>query len=357
MSNRPSSLIPSDPLFPTQWYLRNTGQFPKAKPGEDIHVTSVWPDYTGKGITIAVVDDGFESSHPDLVANYNFNASRDLKTGTVGGLPGTNSDNHGTSVAGLISETANNGMGGVGVAWDGQLIGYRLQFDQETLPYFSQYFASSITQALASGAAIGSNSWGPMMDPFDVQHDQPNYVAAAKEAVQLGRNGLGMVLLFASGNTGEFQLDANYDPTDNLPYAITVGAIDSAGAVTGFSTPGASVLVLGPGDELVTTDRQAMLGYTKLPGEAGNYTNDAPSHSYFDGTSGATPIVAGVVALMLEANPLLGYRDVQDILVHSSRRADFIGNEGVFFNDRFMCANPCAWPIVRFNHIRWRICK
>lgn len=329
MSNRPSTLIPSDPLFPTQWHLRNVGQAYGAKPGEDIHVTSVWPDYTGKGITIAVVDDGFDASHPDLIGNYNFNASRDLASGAIGAVADLATNEHGTAVIGLISSTANNGLGGVGVAWDGQIIGYRLNMDLQSADAMAKDFANAVSLALGSGADIISNSWGPMFIPFDQQANQAAYVAAAKQASQVGRHGLGMVTLFAAGNDGEAQLNVNYDPTDNLPYAIVIGASDVDGRVTNFSTPGASVLALAPGVGLITTDLQSYWGDNRLEGVAGNYYDGHPTS--FTGTSGATPVAAGVVALMLNANPNLGYRDVQEILVNSSRKADFANHPNAAF--------------------------
>lgn len=65
MANRPSSYVPNDPLFKDQWFLNNTGQRPEAIPGFDINVIKVWPDYTGKGILVAALDDGFDQTHPD----------------------------------------------------------------------------------------------------------------------------------------------------------------------------------------------------------------------------------------------------------------------------------------------------
>lgn len=330
MSNRSSSLIPSDPLFSLQWHLRNVGQALAAKPGQDINVTSVWPDYSGKGITIAVVDDGFEASHPDLVSNYNFNASRDLGTGMIGALPVDLAvDDHGTSVIGLIGSRAGNGIGGVGVAWDGQIIGYRLNMDLQSANVMAKQFASAVSLAIASGADIISNSWGPMFLPFDQQANQAAYVAAAKQAAQFGRQGLGMVTLFAAGNDGRDNLNVNYDPTDNLPFAIIIGASEADGSLADFSTPGASVLALAPGVGLVTTDLQSIWGANKREGVAGNYGDT--QESVFTGTSGATPVAAGVVALMLNANPNLGYRDVQEILVNSARKADFTSHPKATF--------------------------
>ena len=83
--------------------------------------------------------------------------------------------------------------------------------------------------------------------------------------------------------------------------------LGSFGGASSFSSAGSSVLLSAPGEEILTTD---------LTGQGGFSVDD-----YFDGfsgTSAAAPIVSGVVALMLEANPELGYRDVQEILAYSS---------------------------------------
>ena len=331
MIKRPTIFIPSDPLFDVQWHLRNTGQVEGAIPGQDVNVIRVWPDYAGKGVKVAAMDDGFDQTHPDWGSNYLTDMSWDLVQNKSGAQAGPD-DDHGTAVGGLIVAAANNGIGGVGVAWDADLIGYRGlgEEDAQESALVQAYFRDAATRMLAAGAHISSNSWGPMQTPFDDQADQPGYVATTRQLASEGRDGLGIVTLFSAGNDRADNLNANYDPTDNLPYAIVVAASKADGLITSYSTPGASVLVTAPGSDpssMVTNDRQGSLGYNTLPGTAGNYTNI--NGSFFDGTSAAAPVAAGVVALMLEANPNLGYRDVQQILVYSSRRAVFLEADGV----------------------------
>lgn len=328
MSQRNSPVLPSDPLFTAQWHLMNTGQVAGAVPGQDINVRRVWSDYTGQGVWVAVMDDGFDEQHPDLVANYASDLSWDLNLNRPGAQAVGPEDNHGTAVAGLVAARANNGIGGVGVAGDAHLIGYRGLADNTA--DLASFFTQAVTRLLNAKADISSNSWGPMASPFDDQVDQPSYQAAVSRLVTEGRAGLGVITLFSAGNDRQSRLNTNYDPTDNLPYAIVVAASKADGQVTSYSTPGASVLVTAPGSDpasIVTTDRQGTPGYNPLAGTAGDYTN-TPS-AYFDGTSAAAPIAAGVVALMLQANPNLGYRDVQEILVYSARRAVFLETPGV----------------------------
>jgi len=134
MTKNPSSVIPTDPLFIKQWHLLNTGptQISGGVAGYDIHVTPVWGDYTGKGVLVAVMDDGFDEAHPDLVNNYRQDLSWDMVLNKQGAAAAEASDKHGMAVAGLIAETAGNSTGGVGVAWGAQLAGYRSRLYTET---------------------------------------------------------------------------------------------------------------------------------------------------------------------------------------------------------------------------------
>lgn len=330
MANRPTPLIPNDPLFNQQWHLLNTGQIPGAVAGFDTNVTKVWPDYTGHGILVAAMDDGFDQTHPDLAANYRADLSWDFDLNKPGASPASSEDNHGTAVAGLVIGVANNGIGGTGSAWGANLVGYRTNLQDTTTEKLLQDFAGATNKIVDNGVAIFTNSWGPMSYPFDSQPYQDGFASVTQQLAALGRGGLGVITLFAAGNDRDLNFNANYDPTDNIPYTVVVAASKADGQVTSYSTPGASVLVTAPGSDpssIVTTDRQSTQGYNALYGDAGNYTNT--QSSYFNGTSAATPIAAGVVALILQANPNLGYRDVQEILAYSSKRAVFLNQPGV----------------------------
>ena len=325
MATRPATYIPTDPLFGMQWHLRNTGQVEGAVSGQDVNVIQVWPDYAGTNVIVAVFDDGFDQTHPDWGGNYLTELSWDFDQKKKG-ADALSDDNHGTAVAGLIAAAANNGIGGVGVAWAAELIGYRGLSDIDLL---ARYFQDASTRMLAAGADINCNSWGPMQSPFDSAAFQPSYLATATQLATEGRGGLGIITMFAAGNDREIDLNVNYEPLFN-PYVIGVAASKSNGLITSYSTPGASIIVTAPGSDpasILTMDRQGSFGYNTLPSSDGNYTNS--NDSFFNGTSAAAPIAAGVSALMLEANPNLGYRDVQEILVHSSRRAIFLEADGV----------------------------
>jgi subtilisin-like proprotein convertase family protein len=133
---------------------------------------------------------------------------------------------------------------------------------------------------------------------------------AIQNDVANGRAGLGIDIVFAAGNSRASGDNVNYHNYQNDPYVITVAATDAMGHVTSFSTPGAALLVSAPGYGEATDDRLGTSGYS-----SGDYTT-------MSGTSYSAPAVSGIIALMLQANPNLGYRDVQQILAYSAKETD-----------------------------------
>ena len=304
------ALIPSDSGFGSQWHLLNTGQF-GGTPGIDINVTAVWENYTGSGVLVGVVDDGVEYTHPDLAANYDSSIDYDYGGNDSDSFPASN-NRHGTAVAGLIAAD-DNGQGAVGVAYDSTITGYRIFGGSVTFSEFQDLF---VRQAV-NGVDISSNSWtfvGEFADNFN-QSGWSAIDAGIDYAVTNGRGGLGTVILFAAGNGRLDGESSDYHNMQNARETISVAAVDNQGDISWYSNPGASLLVATPSNGgtagIYTTDRSGSLGYS-----SGDYT------SGFGGTSAATPITSGVVALMLEANPNLGYRDVQEILAYSARLVD-----------------------------------
>lgn len=340
----------NDPLIGQQWYLQNKGQR-GGTPGIDLNVAPVWQDYTGKGVVVAVVDQGVEYAHPDLAANIDVSLSFSGISSAGDGQPIMSTDNHGVPVAGIIAAQANNGIGGVGVAPDATLASVYIPLDSDLDPETivdREDFVDAFRRA-ASSYDVVNNSWGHSGTFYDF--NTPGNQSAAQaltDAVTNGRDGKGSIILFAAGNDRENGFDTNTDNLTNSPYTISVAAIDNTGKVSAYSTPGDSILVGAPSlswyytmenvvipaenedDEdtvvqqvvrhdygpVVTTDRMGENGYTKAPSPRGDYAYR------FGGTSAATPEVSGVVALMLEANPNLGYRDVQDILALTARNTD-----------------------------------
>jgi subtilisin-like proprotein convertase family protein len=318
--------VPNDPLFahsPSgqgyQWHLNNTGQN-EGRAGIDLKVLGAWNAYRGSGVRIGIVDDGLEWDHPDLVANgdaalgYDFNDQDDDPSPGAG-------DSHGTACAGVAAAVGNNGIGVVGTAPEARLVGLRL-------------IAAPTTDADEADAIawnqdlihIKSNSWGPFDNAYGAGGPGPLSLAAMEAAVTTGRGGLGTIFLWAAGNGNGSGDDSNYDGWANWPHAIAVSAINDKGRPSWYSEPGANILVCAPSSGrqgITTTDRRGKAGYNTEGG-----TFEYPDHDDLDytngfgGTSSSTPAVAGVVALMLQANPNLSYRDVQEILVRTATQND-----------------------------------
>ena len=297
--------VPTDGMVSSQWHLENTGQT-GGTAGIDINVSAVWDDYTGAGVSVAVYDDGVDFTHSELDDNYD--ASQHLVIGgtTYSAMPTTGY--HGTAVAGLIA-AENNGTGTVGVAFDASITG---------VPILRSSMAPDLLAALweMDRFDIVNNSWG-YTTAFQVNaNSQDSFWTSFESAIinaGTGRDGLGTIIVKSAGNNRSSGLDTNYDNFTNHRQVIAVGAVDHNGMVSYYSTPGANLLVVAPsstyGVSLTTTD---------ISGAAGNNSGDYVTS--FGGTSAAAPQVSGVVALMLEANPDLGWRDVQEILAMSARQ-------------------------------------
>ena len=348
--------VPNDPLFNQQWTLRNTGQN-GATADADINVVDVWATYKGTGITVGVIDDGLEYSHPDLAANANTTIDYDFRDSDDDPKPEggsgknakdePNADSHGTATAGVIAARGNNGVGAVGVAFEATLVGLRL--------------IGGTAGDTQEGAALShrnsdihiyNNSWGPNDDGTVKGGAGTLALAALKNGVTSGRGGRGSIYVWAAGNGGAELDNAGYDSYNGSIYTVSVAALNDLGQRADYSERGACLVVTAPSGNdatraqgTTTTDLVGDFGYNRSDVAAGpvgpadladrNYTQN------YNGTSSAAPVVSGVVALMLQANPNLGWRDVQEVLIRSATQTDPQNNEwrtnkaGFKFNPNF----------------------
>ena len=113
---------PNDFYFDEQWYLDNQGQGGRVA-GIDLNVLEVWEDYTGRGVTVAVLDDGVERDHEDLQANYDSDPQGFSYSYQRDGAPELSDDNHGTAVAGIIA-AARNDIGITGIAYNSTITSF-----------------------------------------------------------------------------------------------------------------------------------------------------------------------------------------------------------------------------------------
>lgn len=336
--------IPNDPLFPQQWHLQNTGQEGGAI-GIDAHITDVWDKYTGAGIVIGIVDDGLEYTHPDLASRvnpalqYDFNGDDDDPTPEIDESRGIY-DFHGTNVGGVAAASGNNELGVTGAAYEATLAGLRLISGPVT--------DFEIAQALnyqKQEIDIKNNSWGPADEGNTVLGPGSASQNALRTSIRDGRGEKGTIFVFAGGNGGANGANVNYNGYANSMYTIAVGAISDEGKQASYSTPGAALVVSAPSS---SRSRQGITT-TDLTGTEGLNSDLVPDDpladedytSEFGGTSSASPLVSGVIALMLEANPELGWRDVQEILIRSAALVDpddkdwTVNTAGFHFNHKY----------------------
>ncbi|MBI2946047.1 MAG: S8 family serine peptidase [Verrucomicrobia bacterium] len=335
-------ILPNDRYFPDQWFLLNTGQS-RGKPGIDLNVVSAWEKYHGRGVNIAIVDDGLQLAHPDLAPNIQSNLHHDYRDNDNDANPGGNDDFHGTAVAGVAAARGNNALGVTGVAFEANLVSIRL------VGGFVQSDDQSAAAIIHSNRVIhvSNNSWGAEDDGRNLDGPGPLMQSARENAVRNGRGGKGTIFVWSGGNGREVQDDVNYDGYANSRYVFPVAAINDLGKQAAYSEPGACLVVTAPSnvgessaqEGIATADLTGDDGLNYVP--VGDDLSDTSYTRYFGGTSAASAMVSGVVALVLEANPNLGWRDVKEILMRSATQvdpsdADWVTNgAGLRFNHKY----------------------
>lgn len=297
---------PNDPFYSSQWALENVGSIGKA--GADLRVSQAWNYGLGSAqIKVAIIDDGVDLSHEDLQANLmpGYDATGNGSSGNSIG-----DDSHGTACAGIVAAIQNNGIGITGVAPNCKIIPVRIAYSDPLGGWITsnQIIASGINWAWdQAGADILSNSYGGGSSSFVINE-------AIDNAISQGRNGKGSPVLFSAGNSNEsVKYPARYEP------AIAIGALSMCderkspfscdGQQNWGSCFGQDLDVMAPGVQIYSTDKSGFAGY-----ETGNYT------PRFGGTSAACPFAAGVMALVLSANPDLTQQEARDILEQTCRK-------------------------------------
>jgi subtilisin family serine protease len=287
--------LPNDPLLDAQWGLRNTGQSGGVR-GGDIAAPAAWDVTTGsRDVVVAVIDSGFDYTHPDLAANVWRNPGEvpgdgldNDRNGFVDDVHGwdfangdadpMDDDGHGTHVAGTIGAVGDNGIGVTGVSWQVSIMGLKF-LDAEGNGYMSDAiaavsYATRMRREFGVNVVATNNSWGGSERSL-----------ALRDAIADG-GAAGILFVTAAGNDG-FNGDkrANYPANEDLDAVIAVTATDRSNRLADFATYGPIHVDLG------------------APGVAIRSTVPGGGYATYSGTSMAAPHVTGTIALVAAANP------------------------------------------------------
>jgi subtilisin family serine protease len=268
----------NDPYSGSEWHLTQIG------------APTAWNTTQGSGVTIAILDSGVDATHPDLqpnlVAGYNtYDGNTD--TSDVCG--------HGTAVAGTAAARSDNGQGVAGVAGQAKIMPVRIAYNDASNGCYAYYstIASGLTWAADHGARIANISYSGVAGS-----------AAIQSAASYMKSKGGLVFV-AAGNAG---INENIAPTTSM---IAVSATDSTDTKTSWSSYGSYVALAAPGAGIWTTSKGGI-------------------YQAWNGTSFASPVAAGVAALVMAARPDLTAVQVETLLESTARDLGGAGRDTLY---------------------------
>jgi len=333
------SYVPSDTYFDRQWHLRAWDGV-EVVADADVSATEAWEATRGKrDVVIAVIDDGFDLSHPDFSGPGKVVYPKDYVDGDTNPFPVTTyGDYHGTPCAG-VALAEENGEGVVGIAPECAFMPVRFPLSAD------DDFLWEIFDYVGKKADVISCSWGPppVNAPLgQLLTDKFNQLAASG-----GPRKKGCVIVFAACNNNAPLNDPNntsfkwYHPDYGLvetqepifngnathPDVIAVSASTSLNRKAAYSNWGKEISVCAPSNNFHPLDRHAYvpgLGIWTTDNEqyGDDFTGGSRFTGRFGGTSSATPLVAGVAALVISANPALGAKEVKQILEETADKIE-----------------------------------
>ncbi|XP_078141236.1 proprotein convertase subtilisin/kexin type 5b isoform X1 [Centroberyx gerrardi] len=299
-----NNIFYNDAKWSSMWYIHCNDDVHNCQ--SDMNIMGAWKrGYTGKDVVVTILDDGIERNHPDLLQNYDPQASFDVNGNDMDPMPrydASNENKHGTRCAGEVAAAANNSHCIVGIAYNARIGGVRM-LDGDVTDMVEAKSLSLQPQHID----IYSASWGPDDDGKTV--DGPASLArqAFENGIRMGRKGRGSIFVWASGNGGRSRDHCSCDGYTNSIYTISISSTAESGRKPWYLEECSSTLTTtySSGEnydrKIITTDLRHRC---------------TDSHT---GTSASAPMAAAIIALALEANPLLSWRDVQHIIVKTSR--------------------------------------
>lgn len=345
------AFTPDDPYFfynkklpslPGQWHLINTAPISSQNAGLDMNIKGAWESgITGQGVVIGIIDDGVDGSHEDLAANYRADLSKNFSSNAaIAGAPQgpqTIYDMHGQSVAGVAAARGANGIGVSGAAPYAQIAGQRISFGDDGYPMTTAntvdafLWKSGVTLNGTVGRYVSdaeihvsNNSWGPTT-PFQAAKTSP---VQALKAASLNNT----IFLFAAANSrGSINEQTAAQERNGAETVITIGAVNATGKYSSYSNWGACLFASALSNEIdgstnfgiTTTDRAGGYGYNTSSGSTdGDRLPNLNYTSTFGGTSSATPLATGIIALGKQIAPAMDTRMAKHILARTSRVID-----------------------------------
>jgi subtilisin family serine protease/uncharacterized protein YhjY with autotransporter beta-barrel domain len=352
--------------------------------GYDVNIKGAWASgVTGNTVVIGIIDDGVEGNHEDLAPNYRADLSRNFSTNPAiseaAQGPLSDADAHGVAVAGVAAARGGNGIGVTGAAPYAQIAGLRIGFDDAegitnqditdafywksgvnpdgtyaakgSVNYAANRYWESTTAGSVDLISVKNNSWGTSIAFYNGDSDaganlNDKNSSSYKALVAAAANNV--ILLFAAGNEREGGISLVSETAGYLVSGqagtktlnasdpvITVAAFGSDGKVSYYSNYGSAIFVTAPSNSdsdalgITTTDRaDPGLGYNTygyyIPSNYGILDVDADGkyHAYFGGTSSATPLVSGIIALGKQVAPNMDVRFAKHVLARTSRLVD-----------------------------------
>lgn len=297
-----------DPLYKEQWYLVGG-----AVGGYDMNVREAWLlGYAGRNVSVSILDDGIQLNHKDLAINYDPKASADINDHDDDPTPQDNGDNkHGTRCAGEVAAVAGNDQCGVGVAFHAKIGGVRMLDG----PVSDSVEAASLSLN-QDHIDIYSASWGPEDDGKTFDGPGPLAREAFYRGIKQGRGGKGNIFVWASGNGGSRQDSCSADGYTTSVYTLSISSAT-------FDNHRPWYLEECP-SSIATTYSSANMNQPAI------VTVDVPNGCTrtHTGTSASAPLAAGIIALALEANPNLTWRDMQHVVLRTANPVPLLNNPG-----------------------------
>lgn len=269
---------------------------------DTIAADDAWATSTGSGVRVAIIDTGFHPDHPDLAGNvtyqYDFGDVRSSVTST-----NANCGTHGSHVAGIVGAVTNNDEGIAAVARDASLLLLDVNdSSQDNCPIY-------VSNLIAALDWVAGGSGGPNADTVNISLGTGSDPQGLHDAIKAAYSA-GATIVAAAGN--DPQAAVLYPAA--YPQVIAVSATAPSDEIASYSTTGPEIWVSAPGGD----KNGSGIVEDSILSTVYDYSQASFRYSYMDGTSMASPAVAGIAALIKGVNPDLAPRDVADVLAQSS---------------------------------------